>query len=141
MHARVNSLVNTSKYEQLYITKQQKGNYYRKNPDVYLTITHKTVSSVLFHICVFQVKQNPLDPNPSAMSRHLENASKVACFTGNTMLRKQLSAIGNSMSPSLSNDTCNICDRTGNILLPVQKVHKSANSTPSIKCTVIEKSM
>jgi hypothetical protein len=75
------------------------------------------------------------------MSRHLENASKVACFTGNTMLKKQLSAIGNSMSPSLSNDTCSICDRTGNILLPVQKLHKSANSTPSIKCAVIEKSM
>jgi hypothetical protein len=43
MHAHVNSLINMSKYEQLYITKQQKGKYYRKNQDVYLTITHKTV--------------------------------------------------------------------------------------------------
>jgi hypothetical protein len=76
---------------------------------------------------------NPCKPYFKAKSIFLVKSSKVACFTGKTKLKKQHSAMGNTMLPSLSNVTFNISDRGGNIFVAVQKQHRSGNPAPSTK--------
>jgi hypothetical protein len=55
---------------------------------------------------------------------------------GRTMLEKQLSAMGNSISLDVLNITLSLSDRAGRRSNPVQKQHKSHNEGPPRICRI-----